>query len=250
MPGRGNRWSRLLLVAAALALFAACGSWDSDTGRLCVQLVWPCPGQSSNTSGLRANGEGLLGCFVDQVRVTVKRSGKQVAVENCPYGEFKCVLSEIPAGGGYQVVADALAGEDLAFQGTATDQTVRKDRLTSVSIPMAQVGPDSYSPAAVTDLSGSIDVDEHVVLTWTASGDDCLLGKPEKYNMWYSRTPLSEGTLGDPNLDGPTNPKTYPEGEVLRLNPMLPGTYYFALKVEDDALNNSALSNVVQIDVQ
>lgn len=109
--------------------------------------------------------------------------------------------------------------------------------------------PDDFSaPAAVVDLR--IDRVEGVAPSlrarWTASGDDGTTGAANSYDLraavdsitdatWDASTPLA----GLPTPAAPGEPESFelPASYVT-------GTWYFALRVADEAQNWSALSNV------
>lgn len=243
----GRRWPPALALIAWM-IAAACQPAGSGAGRMTLELRWP-----GNAGGLhtvlRSNGTGLLGCFVDTIRVTVRRNGKEVATEACPYDEFGCVLDGIPAGSGYEVRAEALAGTDAAFAGSAGGLRVENDRTTTVAVDMEPIPPDVYAPATITDLQASFIGSRTVELQWTAVGDDCLLGKVSQYKIWFSDDHITEQNLAQANeVLGPQGASVvrWPEVETLELERLPAGTtVYFVVKAFDDEddVNQSAISN-------
>ncbi len=107
--------------------------------------------------------------------------------------------------------------------------------------------PDIVRPGPVASLGVTGLTDTTATLTWVAVGDDSLTGTATKYDIRYSTSPInatnwSSATQasGEP---APAAPGTSQSFTVTGLSRQV--TYYFALKVEDDAGNQSALSNVV-----
>ncbi len=112
--------------------------------------------------------------------------------------------------------------------------------------------PDVTPPAAPTDLAtGSVGTDQ-LLLAWTATGDDGMAGTADHYDVRYSTssidasnfdssTPISQTLI--PNAPG--------QSETLLVTGLTPDTtYYFALKVYDEADNASDLSNVASARTQ
>ncbi|OGF17979.1 MAG: hypothetical protein A2W00_02330 [Candidatus Eisenbacteria bacterium RBG_16_71_46] len=110
----------------------------------------------------------------------------------------------------------------------------------------APVVPDEIPPAAVRDLALQRILDQSVVLSWTATGNDGALGVAAAYDLRWSTQPIN-----DQNFAGatpvPVAPQPLPAGQeqTYVLLGLAPGTTYsFALKARDAAGNWSALSNV------
>lgn len=107
---------------------------------------------------------------------------------------------------------------------------------------------DSTLPGAVSDLSTGITSNSSVQLSWTAVGDDALLGTATSYDVRYATTPIINDTdfnaataaFGEPvpQLSGNT--------EFFTVNGLAASqSYYFAVKVSDEVPNVGPLSNVV-----
>jgi hypothetical protein len=109
-------------------------------------------------------------------------------------------------------------------------------------------GPDVTPPAAVGDLDDVLFSDTSVMLRWTATGDDGLVGQAAGYDLRWSTSPINaanfssatRATVSPPGVSGSVQDHTV-SGLVAN------STYYFALKVGDEAGNWSPISNVVQI---
>lgn len=107
---------------------------------------------------------------------------------------------------------------------------------------------DPEPPAAVTDLAvdASKTTMDSLTLTWTATGDDGLLGRASFYDLRYR----TDEAITDANWDtakqvlGEPAPQPSGSPESLTVTGLSPATtYYFALKVADDAGRVSGLSN-------
>ncbi|MFQ5822511.1 MAG: Ig-like domain-containing protein [bacterium] len=105
---------------------------------------------------------------------------------------------------------------------------------------------DETRPAAVIDLSVGLISATSIELTWKATGDDSLQGTASSYDLRYATTlitnenfPGATKVTGLPTPSGPSTPESF---FVTNLQPNT--TYYFALKVLDEANNASDISNV------
>jgi hypothetical protein len=107
--------------------------------------------------------------------------------------------------------------------------------------------PDVVRPGPVASLAVTGMTDSTATLGWSAVGDDSLSGTATRYDIRYSTSPITAANWGsatqvsgEPTPGAPGAAQSY---TVTGLSRQV--TYYFALKVEDDAGNVSALSNVV-----
>ncbi|MGH7767358.1 MAG: Ig-like domain-containing protein, partial [Candidatus Binatia bacterium] len=105
---------------------------------------------------------------------------------------------------------------------------------------------DTTAPSAIVDLFATNATISSITLNWTASGDDGNLGAAGVYDIRYSTSNITNA-----NWDAATTvtnePQPNPAGtpESLTVTGLtLNTTYFFALKVIDDAGNISNLSNV------
>ena len=109
--------------------------------------------------------------------------------------------------------------------------------------------PDAVAPAAVMDLAASNPDSMRLDLTWTATGDDGMVGQATAYDIRYSTSPITVGNwdAATPvaNPPAPAAPGTTETFTVTGLSPLT--LYYFALKVRDEGGNMSELSNVVNL---
>ena len=86
-----------------------------------------------------------------------------------------------------------------------------------------------------------------VTLTWTAPGDDGLVGRATRYDLRYSRTPITAANFGvATQIKGVQAPALPGTVERFSVGGLQSGTaYYFAIKTADEVGNWSALSNVL-----
>ncbi len=111
-----------------------------------------------------------------------------------------------------------------------------------------EITSDNTAPAQVTDLSASNVTNQSVQLNWEASGDDENSGTATTYDLRYSTIPINAENFSNataivtnaPQAAGTDETKT-----VTGLN--CNTTYYFVIRVKDEAGNTSSLSNIVTI---
>ena len=115
---------------------------------------------------------------------------------------------------------------------------------------------DIVSPASVSNLTVEMSQgpelkgtssDWVATLTWTAVGDDGTTGTATSYDIRYIiNTPITSSNWASATqVNGEPVPKTNGGAETLTVNNLSEGdTYYFAIKVIDEASNQSNLSNV------
>ncbi len=105
---------------------------------------------------------------------------------------------------------------------------------------------DLVPPSRVTDLVVGRPLGSTLGVAWTATGDDSTHGKAAHYDLRYSTQPITEANWANatrvPDIAPPFEAGYYDHCLVRELAPST--TYYIALKVQDQAANWSALSNV------
>lgn len=115
-----------------------------------------------------------------------------------------------------------------------------------VVAPPAPDTSDKTAPTAVTDLAVPSSTSSTVTLTWSAPGDDRMVGTAELYDLRYSTSMVSESNFNScaQAVDVPT-PSAPGTGETFVVTDLEENeTYYFALKTADEVPNWSAISNV------
>ena len=102
-------------------------------------------------------------------------------------------------------------------------------------------------PAAVIDLAVTRVTSVSMDLSWTATGDDGLIGQATSYVIKMSTSPIDASNFdaattvsGAPTPGAPGTPQSM---EVTGLSSST--SYYFAMKVEDENMAASPISNVV-----
>jgi len=119
--------------------------------------------------------------------------------------------------------------------------------------PFAAAGPDLTPPAAITNLGSTMTSDQVIVLSWSAPGDDGMLGLASAYDLRYSTSPITDiaGFLLATQVTSepiPASPGTAQSYVMLNLTP---GTvYYIAIRARDEANNWSTLGNVIPVQTQ
>jgi hypothetical protein len=108
--------------------------------------------------------------------------------------------------------------------------------------------PDTTAPAAVTTLEVQSTGCDNVTLAWIAVGDDSTEGKAAAYDVRYAKATITEATwAGASACEGEPAPKNAGSTETFSITGLAADTtYYFALKVRDEAGNESGLSNNAQ----
>ena len=107
---------------------------------------------------------------------------------------------------------------------------------------------DTVAPDRITNLKVSRITSNSAVLIWTETGDDCDIGTASSYDIRYSTKSINETVWSSskklyrsisPRIDGANQTVT-----TTGLDPDT--TYYFAIKVSDEASNVSELSNIAK----
>ena len=126
-------------------------------------------------------------------------------------------------------------------------RTVRGDdaRTADRSAPATLAPFDVTRPARVADVLATATGTASAHVTWTMTGDDSLTGRAAAVDLRYTTTPLdptsfllaAQWPVGAPDSSG-----ALMQADVTGLQEGR--TYFFALRVQDDAGNWSAVSNV------
>jgi hypothetical protein len=128
----------------------------------------------------------------------------------------------------------------------AGDEVPNWSGLSNVISATTLAAPDVTRPGPVTNLLITGSTGTSISLSWSAVGDDSLTGTATSYDVRYSTSPITASNwnsatqaTGEPT---PAAPGTAQAMTVSGLGNQT--TYYFAVRVTDDAGNVSALSNV------
>jgi hypothetical protein len=105
---------------------------------------------------------------------------------------------------------------------------------------------DTTPPSAVTTLAVVSTTQTSATLTWTAVGDDGILGTATAYDLRYSTAAITAGNVATAtSVTGEPTPGAAGHVETFIVTGLTAGTtYHFALQVADEVPNWSALSNV------
>ncbi|HET9325583.1 MAG TPA: fibronectin type III domain-containing protein [Candidatus Eisenbacteria bacterium] len=127
------------------------------------------------------------------------------------------------------------------------DEVPNWSGLSNVISRTTLSAPDTVRPAPLANVSVTGSTETTVSLRWNATGDDSLTGTATTYDVRYSTTPITAANWGSATQASgepvPAAPNTVTNFTVTGLTRQT--TYYFAVKVIDNAGNPSALSNVV-----
>ena len=114
------------------------------------------------------------------------------------------------------------------------------------NIASASTGNETDSPNAPTDLIALNPTATTVLLTWTATGDDGNIGTASYYDIRYSTQSINDGNWDDAtHMTNEPTPQPAGALESFLITGLSHSTeYYFAIKVGDEILNWSGLSNI------
>ncbi|TMQ72170.1 MAG: hypothetical protein E6K80_03430 [Candidatus Eisenbacteria bacterium] len=129
------------------------------------------------------------------------------------------------------------------------DEVPNWSGVSNIASKATLAAPDTIRPAPVATVSVTGSTETTVSLRWTAVGDDSLTGTATSYDIRYSASPITEASWTAATLvsnePAPLASGTVTSYTVTGLTRQT--SYYFAMKVKDDAGNTSALSNVVNV---
>lgn len=145
-----------------------------------------------------------------------------------------------------------LPGTLYYFVVVSEDEVGNRSGISNIHTVATLDAPDATPPAPVGDLALFAVTDSSAILTWTATGDDGNVGTAAAYDMRFSRTPITEENFADITDEGIPRlspiPRVAGTREEFEFPGLAPATvYYFALRVRDDAHNESLLSNNVML---
>ncbi len=126
------------------------------------------------------------------------------------------------------------------------NETPATSALSNITSTVTRVSDDVTPPAAVADLAGNYPGSTHLILTWTAPGDDGSIGTASSYDVRYSMSPITEASwAAATQVIGEPAPAVAGTKQSMNITGLLPSTdYYFAIKTADEVPNWSVLSNI------
>ena len=156
-------------------------------------------------------------------------------------GAAALIAAEYPSLTLAQIRERILTGVDPLAD--ASKFTVTNGRLNLLN----SLEDDDTPPAAVNDLAATKFFMTQVELHWTATGDDGMSGRANKYDVRYSMSPITpENWDNASQTTGAPVPGDPGDKEEFTASGLEPGTvYYFGVRVLDNVGNASDLSNIV-----
>lgn len=224
----------LIVVAVASLVLGAPHGAQAQTTSNSVTLSWTTPGDDSLT--------GTASQF--DVRYS---TSPITATSFASATRFLGTPAPGAPGSTQSVVVTGLtAATTYYFAIKTADDVPNWSLVSNVVSKTTLAAPDTLRPFAIASVSVTSVTDSTALLAWNATGDDSLTGTATSYDIRYSTTPITGANwtsatqvTGEP---APAAPGTAQNVTVRNLARQV--TYYFAIKVSDDAGNVSALSNV------
>jgi phosphodiesterase/alkaline phosphatase D-like protein len=223
-----------LVAAAAFAPTRASAqtvTWNS------VSLTWTAPGDDS----LSGNAS----------QYDLRYSTSAITSANFAVAT-RFMGTPTPATSGTQqsvVVTGLLPNTTYYFAIKTGDEVPNWAGISNVISRTTLAAPDVTRPAQVATLTVIGTTETSASLRWTAVGDDSLTGTATSYDIRYSAVPITTANWSSATqVSGepvPAASGTVTNFTVSGLSRQT--SYYFAMKVVDDAGNPSAISNVVNV---
>ena len=121
------------------------------------------------------------------------------------------------------------------------------------NVPNNLTAQDATPPAAIDDLAAVTGQnDGEINLSWTAPGDDGMIGYATAYEIRYSLDNINSTNWGSAlPWSIPPDPTSPGTAQSVTLTSLVPGeTYFVGIKAYDDAANPAPLSNVVSCEAK
>ena len=109
------------------------------------------------------------------------------------------------------------------------------------------LGQDTCAPGKVTTLATTTYYG-CILVSWTATGDDCATGNATSWELRYSTSPISDTSWQGPSVTVVSDASATNGNQdtwSVEVSPCATTTYYFAVFLIDDAGNRSPISNLV-----
>lgn len=147
-------------------------------------------------------------------------------------------------------VSGLAASTTYYFALKSQDEVSNVSAMSNVPSLATLVAPDVTAPAAIANLSLSAATSSSALLTWTASGDDGSTGTAASYDIRYSTSPIATAADFTAATQVAAEPTPVVAGllQTMTVTGLTANTtYHFAMKVQDEVPNVSAMSNVQSI---
>jgi phosphodiesterase/alkaline phosphatase D-like protein len=206
-------------------------TWNS------VSLSWTAPGDDS-LSGLASQYD--------------LRYSTSAITSNNFASATRFMTTPTPATSGTRqnvIVTGLLPNTTYYFAIKTGDEVPNWSGISNVISRTTLAAPDTTRPAQVATLTVIGTTETSASLRWTAVGDDSLAGTATTYDIRYSAVPITTANWSSATQ---VNGEPAPAASGTVTNFTVSGlsrqtSYYFAMKVLDDAGNPSAISNVVNV---
>lgn len=157
----------------------------------------------------------------------------------------------VPLTNGYAEIVPYSLRTDLS--GEWAVQLILLDELNgitsnSVTYTVEDTESDSMVPSTISDLIATTGSGlGTMILRWTAAGDDGDQGTASHYEVRYATQTINESNWSSASVYSQDwGPFEGGQGEYRTVTGLIPGgTYFFAIKVVDEAENKSGISNCV-----
>lgn len=142
-------------------------------------------------------------------------------------------------------VSGLLAGTTYHFAAKATDDAGNLSAMSNIPSLSTLAAADVTAPAAIGTLTLSGATASSILLTWIATGDDGLVGTAASYDIRFSASPIVTAAdfTAATQVSGEPSPAVAGLTQTLSVTGLNASTtYYFAIKVLDEAGNASAMT--------
>jgi len=145
-------------------------------------------------------------------------------------------------------VTGLLPGSTYYFAIKAGDEVPNWSAISN-TISRTTLSLDAVRPAPVTNLAFADVTESTASIHWNAVGDDGRTGTAASYDVRFSRSRITEANWASAiKASGEPTPKEAGAIQYFTVTGLArETTYFFALKVTDDAGNVSVLSNVIGV---
>ena len=231
-PGT-NKWNRLFYVRESNLENAILSIWHDGYLYYCGSSGW-------NSSGIAWTGDTWY-----TMKVIIKSDNTQTVYFNDNLIVSNVALHENMANGiNHVLLCSVCSGYDVTTTTYYDDLIVRKYVTPEPAITAwgsEEERPDTTPPAPIDDLVvASVDADT-LVLAWTATGDDGYVGVAAAYHIRYAASPITTASWATATeVSGEPTPQEAGKKQAYIVTDNLStGTYYFAIRAEDDNENLS-----------